>query len=249
VPDLSHVLAGVLGDKGASVFQATVDAVGEGVLTLHLNGGQFTEVPYLPGGWGFASPNIGDICYVLAQKDWGIFAIGKPAPGPERSGDDSAVVTWDPFARARWNQETGTWTIPSTDAMPIRPGTSSSSLAVYFFDLADIDWPGTAVGSASFYLELGPVDQSGADADNPVFDNAYVEIGLTSSTGPNGVFTELPNLNAYYKRPANGSSEYVSIPLDWAGRLLAGEAHGVYVRTEDYPLTVSGPGTLRFTTL
>lgn len=243
--DLVTAMSRVFTGGKMTVFQATVDAVGQGVLTIHVNGGSFTDVPYIPGGFApQTSPNIGDPCYVIGREDWGMLVIGKPAPGPERGSGDPQVIEWEPFTRSRSNNSGG-WTAPPLDEVRIQPGDSGGSAAVFFFNVNDVAWPGDPLSTASFYLEVSNVDTYGQ-----ALDWAYVEIGLHSTATPGGTYTEMPNLNGSYKVPANaGMSQYIQIPLEWAGRLITGEAKGLYVRTEDFPMTISGPGTLRLTSL
>lgn len=242
MPDLATALA-AMGGGDMTIFQATVDAVGEGVATIHVNGGSFTDVPYLVGAFypQFA-PSIGDPCYVIGRKDWGMLVIGKPAPGPTRSGGDSQVVEWLPFTRSRANGGTS-WTAPPLDVMRIAP--DGTQAAVYFFNPASSGWTYDALSTGSFYLDVSDIDTGGIG-----LDNAYVTIGLHATAAPGQAFAPLANLDADYRVNANGGFEgYVSIPLDWAARLLNGTAKGIYVRVQDFPMTISGPGTLRLTSL
>jgi hypothetical protein len=75
---------------------------------------------------------------------------------------------------------------------------------------------------------------------------AYIEMGLHSG-GPTEPLEIMPNLNTTIQVHA-GFSAWVPIPLDWAGRLVGGEAaKGIYLLTTDYQMTISGPGTIRLT--
>jgi hypothetical protein len=97
MPDLATALAGLYSGGDMTIFQATVDAVGQGVVTVHFNGGTFTDVPYLDMMiTGHAWPSVGDACYVIGRKDWGMLVLGRPAPGPVRAGSDPVVALWEP---------------------------------------------------------------------------------------------------------------------------------------------------------
>lgn len=245
MPDLATVLAGLFGGSNMTVFQATVDAVGEGVVTIHANGGTFEDVPYMQAGFYPAlGPGVGDPCYVLGREGWGMLCLGKPAAGPERSAGDAQTVLWTPYTRATYSQTAFTWNVPGTATLPIEPG---NRMAVYFLRLSDLAWPsGGALATASFYLEAGPFDTTGAGG----VDNAYVELGLVSNASPTGVLSRLADATAMVRLNANMvNSQYISIPLDWGTKLLSGAAKGIYVSADSYPGTAGGAGTVRLTTL
>lgn len=241
MPDLVQALTGMFDGGDMTIFQATVDAVGQGVVTVHFNGGTFTDVPYLDMQVaGAIWPSIGDTCYVIGRKDWGLLVIGRPAPGPDRTTADGVVAEWNPYTMTRVRKDTGVQTVSTTGDVSITTG-AQGYLAAFHFDLADLPaLPGTALATASFFLDM-------PSFENPGVDYNYLEIGL-HNVGPGVPFAAMPNLNATYRAYA-GISQYVSIPLDWAGRLITGEAKGIYVLTDDYPAVISGPGTVRITSL
>jgi hypothetical protein len=239
--DLVKTLSSLYSGGDMTVFQATVDAVGTGVVTIHVNGGSFTDVPFLDS---YVNPAIGDACYVIGRKDWGMLVLGRPAEGPERSGGDGAVITWQPYARATYRSASGTWAVPSSDVMSLQPGDASSIIGCYFYRISDIVVPATGLSTASFYLAVDTFDTG-----EVALDNAYLELGLFTNAAPTGgPLTMVANVNATYK-VRRLQSGYVSIPLDWASRLLNGSAKGIYVLSSDYPAQISGPGTARLTAL
>lgn len=244
--DLPAALSALFSGGDVTIFKATVDAVDSfgGTLTIHANGGSFTDVPYLIGGWPFSSPSINDITYVIGKKGWGMLALGMAAPSDREPVGDSSVFEWEPFARARWNP--GSWTVPPLDAMRVEASVTDRA-AVYFFNLSDLAaWPvGAEVGSLSLYLEIDNVTQDPEMAR----DNVYVRVGLHSTASPTGTLARMENLDAYYKLHTGGSSGYFSAPLHWAANLLNGTAKGFYVDSPDLDLTVLGPATIRLTAL
>lgn len=244
MPDLARVLEGVFSGGDMTIFKATVDEIGTGVVTVHSSGGTFTDVPWLSGGFYPADgPDIGMICYVIGREGWGMLVIGSPAPGPARSVADPVVTEFPPDSLWRWNTGTS-WTAATGDEVSISAG-DVSSLAVFIFDFENDlpPMPGTALSSAAFFLDMPSFDTGGGPATRN-----FLEIGLHSRYTPSGEFTALANLNTTVQTYA-GFSEYVSIPLDWAGRLITGAAAGIYVKALDYPCVVRGPGTVRMTSL
>jgi hypothetical protein len=211
MPDLVAALASVFGGGDVTVFQATIDAVGTGVVTIHVNGGTFTDVPFIAGGfYPAAGPAINDRCYVIGRKGWGMVVLGKPASGPSRDpGSDESG-----FQQAVWFYTSG-------NPMPV----------------------GASLASAS--LNLG-----GSWTSTDAVDWDYVEIGLhASNPGDDSYLNKMANLSQTYRFPRTFALAYFSIPLDWISRLINGTAKGIYAEALDYPITFTGSGELRLTTL
>jgi hypothetical protein len=247
MPDLPTALAGMFDGGDTTVFQAVVDSVGSGVVTLHANGGQFTDVPYIQHGTmpGVVFPSIGDQVYVLGRKGWGMIVFGRAAPSDRPPPADNVLHEYAPATIGDYSFATAAWTVPSSDVMAIE-GYTSGKGAFYFYNVSGA-LPGLTIGSASFLLGTGMFSTGAVGVDN-----AYVTVGLFQSTTPtpSAVPVLVPEMSASYRRLVSVSQDgYVSIPLEWAKRLLAGTARGIYVLSEDFPGTVHGPGTLRLTTL
>lgn len=252
MPDLVTALGGLFDGGDMTIFQATIDAVGEGVVTIHANGGTFTDVPFMQAGFYPAlGPDIGDPCYVLGRKGWGMLCLGKPAAGPERAGGDPQIFNWLPHALANrntgFNTPNGTWLVPSDGQLSIGPDDptySTTSAGVWFYDRNDVVLPGVyTLGSASFYVEFTGVTQT-----DPPRDWFYYELGLHNNNGPTDpTFLPLANLTATY-RVYGVTAQYVSLPLDWAIRLLNGTAKGLYIKAFDTYMTLDGlAASLRLT--
>ena len=238
--DLSAVLAS-LGDSGARIFQAVVDAVGTGVVTIRANGGTFTDVPYMQAGfYPAAGPLIGDPCYVIAQENWGLLCLGKPAPGPDRDPSTGGTVFWEPFTMAKHVFIGSTWTVSGSGDV----STDLGSAAAFFFSTSSLTgMAGSGLATASFFL-----DSADFDSGEVAMDWNYLEVGLHANATPAGTLQKVADMKQTVK-VGRGFSQYVNIPLEWATRLIAGTAKGIYVQPEDYAATVSGPGTVRITEL
>lgn len=248
MPDLPTALAGMFDGGDMTIFQAVVDEIGSGVVTLHANGGQFEDVPYVDHGLmeGVVFPSIGDHVYVIGRKGWGMLVLGRAAPSDRPPPGDNATYEFATAVIGDYDFGTATWTVPLSDVMEITPGAGTNKGAFYFHDIGG-SLPGETVASASFLLGTGPFDTYGIGVDW-----AYVTLGLFQSTTdyPSAAPTLVAGMTASYRRNANDDQDgYVSIPLEWANRLLADTAIGICVLSEDYPGTVHGPGTLRLTTL
>jgi hypothetical protein len=248
MPDLPTVLNAMFSGGDMTVFQATVDAVGSGVVTIHASGGQFTDVPYMDTSnaqVGAVFPSVGDRVYVLGRRGWGMLVLGRAAPSDRESPSDNVTHEFAPAVIGDYNFATGTWTAPPTDVMAIE-GYTSGKGAFYFLNLSG-SLPGATIASANFLLGTGMFDTGGE-----AVDWAYVTLALFASTTPtpSAVPTFLPGATQSVKQVANSAQNgYVSIPLDWAAKLLSGAARGIAVLSEGFPGTVYGPGTLRLTTL
>jgi hypothetical protein len=254
MPDLGALLGQMLGDTGTSIFQAVVDAVGTGVVTIRLNGSTFTDVPYVTSAFYPATaPAINDRCYVLAQKDWGMVVIGKPAPGAVRGGGSAGVYLWEPDQTGEWNFSTHSnpptqfsATLTQTIA-PYGTGSGQSTTheyAIWHYLMSGNPLPGgSTVATASLMLSGSWTSDGSSDWD-------YVEIGLYSSNLTDlGDLVKVPGASATYRFPTVWGPAYSSIPLDWIDQLAAGTAKGIYLQTLGFPLTLTGSGELRLTTL
>lgn len=241
--DLPEALNRMFAGGDVTVFTAVVDAIGTGVVTIHYNGGTTEDVPWLSAAFFPAiSPSIGVQVYVLARKDWGAIVIGSAAPGPERDPEDEVVTTWDPFTMATFNPVTGLWAVSTTGDMTALPG-DTGRVACFFLRLSDLPVPPADLATSSFLLDVPSFD-SGIEA----VDFDYLEFGLHANATPDGALVKVAG-TASTIRVYAGESEYVSIPLDWAERLMAGTAKGIYFAKPDYPTVISGPGTVRLTSL
>jgi hypothetical protein len=256
MPDLATALAGLYSGGDMTIFQATVDAVGQGVVTVHFNGGTFTDVPYLDMMiTGHAWPSVGDACYVIGRKDWGMLVLGRPAPGPVRAGSDPVVALWEPVTLDDWQRTAaypgGHYVVASGGLQHATPDDGSpvhnDSAAVWFYS-GDPTPAGASLSTASIHL-TGTWTQPGPfGPDNPAMDWSYFEIGLHSSPVGSSTFVPMENLNAT-ARVSSSFDIQLSLSLDWMARLRNGTAKGIYVRMPDFPMVLSGSGELRLTTL
>jgi hypothetical protein len=183
MPDLGALLGQMLGDTGTSIFQAVVDAVGTGVVTIRLNGSTFTDVPYVTSAFYPATaPAINDRCYVLAQKDWGMVVIGKPAPGAVRGGAALASTSGNRTRPASGTSTRSSNPPPSSRRrsrrrlLPTGPGRAvQTTIAVWHYLMSGNPLPGgSTVATASLMLSGSWTSDGSSDWD-------YVEIGLYSS--------------------------------------------------------------------
>lgn len=253
MPDLPTVLNTLFSGGDMTVFQATIDAVGTGVVTVHVNGGTFTDVPYIDHGvmLGGAFPSIGDQVYVLGRRGWGMICLGRAPAGPDRAVADPQTINWAPYALASRNTRVttpnGTWLIPSDGSLAISPDNpdgSATSAGVWFYRRSEVVLPATyTLSSASFYVSFTGVTQV-----TPPLDWFYYELGLHSNDGPTDpAFLPLANLTQSF-RVHGVTGQYVSLPLDWAVRLLNGTAKGLYIKALDTDMTVDGlAASLRLT--
>lgn len=252
MPDLPTVLNSLFSGGDMTVFQATIDAVGTGVVTIHVNGGTFTEVPYMQSGFYPAlAPSIGDSCYVIGRRGWGMVCLGKPAAGPDRGVGDPQTINWAPHALANrntgFNTPNGTWLVPSDGSLAISPDNpdySTSSAGVWFYNRSDAVLPADyTLSSASFYVSFTGLTQT-----TPPLDWFYYELGLHNNGGPTDpAFLPLTNLTQTF-RVYGVTSQFVSLPLDWAVRLLNGTAKGLYIKALDTYMAVDGlAASLRLT--
>jgi hypothetical protein len=249
MPDLVTALDALFDGGDMTSFQATVDAVGTGVVTLHVNGGTFTDVPYIAGGfYPQAAPAINDRCYVIGRKGWGLLVIGRPAAGPVRDpGGDAGTYIWEPTTLGIWQlnprAEGGGFSVTGTQLT--HPADETGYRQAVWFYTSGNPMP-IAASLATASLNLGG---SWSSTDQTDWD--YVEIGLHGNlpSDPPGYLNKLANLSQTYRFPRTFALSYYSIPLDWIGRLINGTAKGIYAEAQDYPLTFTGSGELRLTTL
>lgn len=251
MPDLAQVLNELYSGGDMTIFQAVVDAVGTGVVTVHVNGGTFANVPYLQAGFLPASgPAVGDACYVIGRKRWGMLVIGKPAAGAARSAGNPQTHVWAPSVLTTWSvtasYPAGHFVVSGTGNLVTDP---DSSTAVWFYATTGVTWPaGSALSTASIRLTGSWTQPGPIGPGNPARSQSFLTLGLHNSTSPTGTFTPIAELSRTYAVPATFDGLY-AIPLDWASRLLAGTATGLYVASQDFPQTFTGSGELRLTTL
>jgi hypothetical protein len=260
MPDLVNALEGMFDGGDTTIFQATIDAVGQGVVTIHFNGGTFTDVPYLATGFsagvGIGSPAIGGKCYVIGRKGWGLLVIGEPAPGPSRGGSSSQTFLWDPFTLATYNEATGAWTVPTDGRLVLQTDADTgvpSVVGAFFYRMTELGTHPTVMNlaTASLLFSVPAIDFKGLAADN-----AYISVGLINNATPSGPLSKLSNpinpSSSIYStsfRIYAGEVGFFTIPLAWGNALLSGLATGIFFSAEDYPPTISGGGTVRLTTL
>lgn len=157
--DLAKVLSDLSGN-GTTIFQAVVSALGTGVVDLTYNGGTYTAVPYIAGGFAPATgPAVGNQVYVIGRKDWGGLVIGKAPTGPTRTVAAVTADDWDPYALAAYNLSTKGWTIAGGDlVLAPAAGSSLGSLAVAFFRPVDTPFTAaSALGTATVHLGVTSV--------------------------------------------------------------------------------------------
>lgn len=246
--DLVAALDSLFDGGDMTIFQAVVDEIGSGVVTLHANGGQFEDVPFIEREVfsGAAYPSIGDHVYVIGRRGWGMLVIGRASPSDREPPTDSATSEFATAVIGDYNFATATWTVPLSDVMAITPSEGANKGAFYFHNLVGAV-PVESIATASFYLGTGPFDTGGVATDY-----VYILLGLFSSTTatPSAPPQFVTGYEASYRVLANSSQEkYVSIPLSWATKLVTGDASGISVTSPDYPGVVHGPGTIRLTTL
>lgn len=254
MPDLVNALEAMFDGGDMTIFQATIDYVGQGVVTIHFNGGTFTDVPYLAtafsAGVGIGSPAIGGKCYVVGRKNWGLLVIGEPAPGPSRGGSSSQTFLWNPYTLATYNIATGAWSVPGDGRLVLQTSEDTglpSVEAAFFYRMTELGTHPTVMNLAttSLLLTIPDIDFKGLAADY-----SYVTVGLIANTSPAGVINKLTGPNdAMSIRVYIGEAGFFSVPLSWGDKLLSGLAQGIYFRPEDYPAVISGGGTVRLTTL
>lgn len=248
MPDLAQLLSS-LGDSGAKIFSATVDDVTDGSVTIRANGGTFTKVPYLPSGFYPAlNPEIGDACYVIGQENWGMLVLGRPATGDVEPLPDPSLFQLDAVTLARWNP--GSWTVSTTGYSDIQPGGSQAAAFFYNFNTLTSDQAAAietinqrGLSTAAIFLAVPGFVQG-----EVAHDTTPLNLALHNSGSPLTNFYPVAG-NPVWFDPYEGFAAYYSIPLDWATKLIQGQAHGIYVTSDRDVATVGGPGTLRFTSL
>lgn len=250
--DIVNALEGMFDGGDMTIFQATIDAVGQGVVTINYNGGTFTDVPYLATGFsagvGIGAPTVGMSCYVVGRKGWGLLVLGNPAPGPSRSGSVSQTFLWNSYTLATYNLATGSWTVPVDGRLVLRTDDSTGLASVdgaFFFRLSELGTHPTVMNlaTASVLFTVPDIDFKGLAADT-----AYIEMGLLTNPAPSGVISKISG-QVQTVRIYIGESGYFTIPLSWGDKLLSGEAGGIYFHAQDFPPVISGGGTVRLTTL
>jgi hypothetical protein len=256
--NLVNALEGMFDGGDMTIFQATIDAVGQGILTIHYNGGTFTDVPYLAAGFalgaGVGAPSVGQSCYVIGRKGWGLLVIGNPAPGPERTSVDSQTYLWEPTTLGQWTYRPPATTNPfsATGSQNTHPDTTAEQQnAVWFYTSGNPIPPAAVLATASLRLG-GTWTQPGPfGPDNPAADHVYMDLGLhNSNPGDAGPLNKLTDSSTSYRITATPFGlDYFSIPIDWMTRLRNGTAKGIYAIAEDYPMVFTGSGELRLTTL
>lgn len=251
MPDLITAMSRVFGSGDMTVFQAVVDAIGTGVVTIHLNGGTFTDVPYTTSAFfPAAGPSIGDPCYVLGRKGWGFLVFGKPAPGATRGSGDPQTYLWEPTTMGEWkfssHADFGNGLTVTGTQHSSPQDQPSMPTAIWFYTSGNPVPGGAVLGSAAINLGGTWTQPLGG----PAMDWDYTEIGLhnnaPSDTGP---LNKIAGLNQSNRFASTFPLSFVGIPLDWANRLIAGTAKGIYVEALDFPMTFTGSGELRLTTL
>lgn len=258
--DLAATLTDLFSGGDMTIFQAVVDEVGQGVVTLDYNGGTFEDVPFLDYAFPLAPPDflvqtpaVADQVYVIGRKNWGLLVIGKAAPGPTRGTGAGMTYEWAPWTLATYNVATHAWTVPGTDQLVLQTSDTtglSSVEGAFFFDPADITGfvDTGAFSSLNFRLRTPDIDFKGLAADT-----AYMTVGLHANATPAGVYAPVfgsggaamtTTFEVYI-----GHDAFKPLPLTWAAKLISGDAKGLWFSSQDFPPVVGGPGTIEITTL
>lgn len=231
--DLATVLNGLAG-QGASLVKGTIDSVQVGTLTVQINGGTFTRVPYLRGGW---VPAPGQQVYLLAQKGWGMFAVGSPADAPAPADlPAQAVATIEPMTMSNWQVSAvwpqGHWVDLTGDLVQTSKYVSAG---VWFYEGADL--AASPVGGLS-RLEMQIQAEEGE----------FVELALHSSPAPAaGTVLQLLDEPSRTYRLTPGEITRIGLPLHWGGLLNSNDALGIVARSDTYDARLFGYGELYFT--
>lgn len=258
MPDLGAVLAGALGGgTGATMITATVEDVGFGVATVSFNGGTFEDVPYLKGDW---APSFGELVYVIAQKNWGMFILGAPETPTTRLPPGSTQVVWAPTGFAQWqnvmpyNNGAFSWRTDMLDIIQAYDTPQySDEYGTYPPEISSGLWfygavpPAiaamSAISKAEISLHWNVNNQDG-----------YGQLVLHNNTGPTGTFQPLLDQILTVRTDIwemGDPDHYVPIPLTWINKLRTGEAKGVslYGPGSAGFVEQGGPGFIRVTSM
>lgn len=244
MPDLGAVLGGMLTGDGAQVFTGTVQSVSSGYCTVYINGGFFPEVPYMKGN----PPAVGELVYILAQRNWGMAVIGRPEDRPYRDPYASQTEFFiEPTVMADWVADSPPrWSV-STDAY-VHADTNRA--ACWFYDAADFaTLPDPAlISSFEFLLSISENDYY--DPANP-YSSGILDVVMLTNNGPVGTYAVYsPSVFRQSIAGAPGTT-LVSLPLNWLSLFRGGFVHGIAL---DGPMpsqfaTAFGPGNLRIVSL
>lgn len=246
-PDLGTTMQSLFSGEGARMLKATVAAVGTGVCTVTINGGQFTDVPYLRG----LVPAVNDQVYVVAQEGWGMFVLGAPATPAARVTTAEKTTTLAPSTLAIWrvrpSTPTGAWVIPTDALLYVTPGDSASqvSQAAWFYT-QPVTLGFATITSAKLWIEAGEI--LGVDPDTGF---AYVNVFLHANTTPAGTFApeNAADQMLTFRVTPNDGGRYVPIPISWVRRMVAGTARGIAVSSVRESLYLVGHGNIQVTGL
>lgn len=224
MPDLAQTLEGMFTGGDVSIVQAKAVLVAQGVATVEINGGTFTDVPYLTANYGGGQtyPSNSQTVYVIARRNWGMLIIGSPAPGPPRSISSGSTVLWLPTVLASYFPSSSGWSVSSDDQLPV----DSGSQAVEIYNVSNRPpLPGTGMSGAGFAINLLSAESGGF-----LGGGAYLNVGLHANATPAGPLAPVAGTTEQVVFLNVNDPQYLPIPLDWASRLVAGTAKGIYVR-------------------
>lgn len=229
--DLASVLAG-LGGQGATLLKGTIGSIQGGTLTVTINGGSFAQVPYLRGAW---VPEEGQQVYLLAQKDWGMFAVGSPVDSPPPADlPEQPVVSVEPSTMSNWQTSRawpeGRW-VDLTGTMIQSP----DSTAVWFYNAAD--------------LATTPQDLGRLTMELAVESGEFIELALHRTAAPGGgnVIVPVPNEPSRSYRLTPETESTIDLPLHWGSLLRRNAATGIMARSTLHEARMFGYGGLTFT--
>lgn len=228
MPDFLAVLQG-LGGQGATLVKGKVTAVSTGRLTVEVNGGEFTRVPYMQGGW---TPAVDEQVYLLAQQGFGMLALGSPViPDADAALPATTTATVDPDTVGNWSARAQAWTVPLdgilTQADPY------ALTGAWFYDTADFSaWTTQALATVEMQLEV----VSGTP-QLALLRNQALTGDPDTYSGPLPVTATL------------GAVEWVPLPLSWGADLISGAATGIAATSQSYEAVLDLHGSIRLTSL
>ena len=244
MPDLAVALAGMFSGGDVSIVQARTTAIGQGVATVDINGGEFTDVPYMMANYGGGQqfPSNNQTVYVIARRNWGMLIIGAPAPGPTRSVSSGTAILWPPSVLANYHLAGSWWEVSSDDQMSIN---GTDNWAVEIFSNTDRPaLPATGLSGAGFEINVLSAESGGF-----MSGGAYMTAGLFTNPAPSGALVTIADAGEQHFYRDINDPIYMPIPLDWASRLVAGTAKGIYVHLDgeyDYATITLGELQLTF---
>lgn len=230
--ELVDVLGG-LGGPAAQLSKGQVTAVSTGALTIQVNGGTFTNVPYLKGSW---APAVNDIVYLLNQSGFGMICLGSPVTSSAATPWPApTILTVTPSTVANWQISTtypaGAWSVPGDGTLVQAKGNQSSG--AWFYAASDLSaWGSTKLGKVEMQLDV-----ASGTPQLSLHRNASPVGTLDSYAGPLTV------------SQTAGTTAWVSLPLSYGYDLLSGAAKGLVATSQSFDALMPASGTIRLTSL